>query len=208
MAEVEFFLGFSSAREYLAFVRLREAALRSACRILWRAVLPSLLPVSVIPLAGHADEARVRYRAKDVADWARFCGLPPLRPRETCAAELALRVVAALGQDPATAKCLASIYAAAFVAGAECENPEVLGAVLDSSGLESGPLLAAACGESTEHALRANTSLLLARGGFETPAMFVGDDMYVGHERVPLVEWALQRAADRRLVMPGDHRAS
>ena len=40
--------------------------------------------------------------------------------------------------------------------------------------------------------LRANTDELIARGGFGSPTMYVdGDDMYLGNDRLPLVEQAL-----------------
>jgi hypothetical protein len=35
--------------------------------------------------------------------------------------------------------------------------------------------------------------------------MFIGDDMYFGNDRMPLVEFALSRATDRPLVAPGAH---
>ena len=37
----------------------------------------------------------------------------------------------------------------------------------------------------------------IARGGFGSPTFFVGDDMYFGNDRLPLVRDALERAARR-----------
>jgi 2-hydroxychromene-2-carboxylate isomerase len=42
--------------------------------------------------------------------------------------------------------------------------------------------------------LKANTDELIARGGFGSPTIFVGDDMYFGNDRLPLVREALRRA--------------
>jgi 2-hydroxychromene-2-carboxylate isomerase len=44
-------------------------------------------------------------------------------------------------------------------------------------------------------------------GGFGVPSMVVGDDLFFGNDRMPLVEAALIRAADIRLVLPGQHGA-
>jgi hypothetical protein len=38
--------------------------------------------------------------------------------------------------------------------------------------------------------------------------MFVGDDMYVGNDRMPLVEMALARASGRPFIAPGAHGQS
>jgi len=35
--------------------------------------------------------------------------------------------------------------------------------------------------------------------------MLLGEDMYVGHARMPLLESALMRASDRPFVAPGEH---
>ena len=42
--------------------------------------------------------------------------------------------------------------------------------------------------------LRANTDELIARGGFGSPTIFVGNDMYFGNDRMPLVKAALEGA--------------
>ena len=52
-----------------------------------------------------------------------------------------------------------------------------------------------------------NVARLLERGGFGTPTLLVGDDLYFGNDRMPLVEIALARAGGMRLVMPGEHGA-
>jgi 2-hydroxychromene-2-carboxylate isomerase len=44
--------------------------------------------------------------------------------------------------------------------------------------------------------LRRNTEELVRRGGFGSPTIFVNhDDMYFGNDRLPLVRYALERAA-------------
>jgi 2-hydroxychromene-2-carboxylate isomerase len=41
--------------------------------------------------------------------------------------------------------------------------------------------------------LKANTDEVIARGGFGSPTIFVGDDMYFGNDRLPLVREAVKR---------------
>ena len=45
--------------------------------------------------------------------------------------------------------------------------------------------------------LRANTDELIARGGFGSPTMFVGNSMFFGNDRLPLVKAALLEAGTR-----------
>ena len=40
--------------------------------------------------------------------------------------------------------------------------------------------------------LRANTDGLIARGGFGSPTIFVGNEMFFGNDRLPLVRAALE----------------
>jgi 2-hydroxychromene-2-carboxylate isomerase len=44
--------------------------------------------------------------------------------------------------------------------------------------------------------LKANTDEAMRRGAFGSPTLFVGDDMYFGNDRLPLVEAAVRRAAN------------
>ena len=53
--------------------------------------------------------------------------------------------------------------------------------------------------------LKENTSELLEKGGFGSPTMFVGDDMYFGNDRMPLVEFSIGGASGKILVLPGQH---
>jgi 2-hydroxychromene-2-carboxylate isomerase len=46
---------------------------------------------------------------------------------------------------------------------------------------------------------------LLERGGFGSPTMFVGESMFFGNDRMPLVEFALGQTSGRTFVMPGQH---
>ena len=53
--------------------------------------------------------------------------------------------------------------------------------------------------------LTSNATELVERGGFGSPTMFVGDDMYFGNDRMPLVEFSIGRASGKILVLPGQH---
>lgn len=205
MTEVEFFFDFSSPWNYLGFLRLREAAMRQAGRIVWRPLDPRRLPepAGAAPLSA----ARERYRRKDLADWAHFCGvrLAPSAFEAVPAADGALDAAAALAGDAAMPAFLDAAFRRLFEEGEGL--PDERAVVLLAPRI--GPLpadFASRLGRPPNRArLGANADDLVRRGGFATPSVMVGDDLYWGSDRMPLVELALQQRNEFRIVAPGAH---
>lgn len=155
---------------------------------------------------GALAEARQRYKSKDLQDWAHFCGVPLREPdgrstdtswaqRGAIVAQRAGRVLAYLD----------GIYRARFVERRDIGQLAEITAVAESVGLEAGAFDAALRNPDTLAEVHENTTRLLGHGGFGTPTMLVGTDLYYGNDRMPLVEIALARAGGMRLVMPGAH---
>jgi 2-hydroxychromene-2-carboxylate isomerase len=67
---------------------------------------------------------------------------------------------------------------------------EVLAEVAAKAGLERQRFFAAIETESCKARLRASTDELIARGGFGSPTLFVGNAMFFGNDRLPLVRAA------------------
>ncbi len=209
---VEFFFDTSCPWSYLALERVREAALRTGARIVYRPVLVDDVLAQANP-AFPADRAdplpvRARYQAKDLADWARYCGLTLRRPEPwPLRAEWAQRgavVAAATGQATAY---LTAVFAALFGANRRIDQRAVVEAVATEAGLDAVRFAAEIGDRATLTELEVNGVELLARGGFGTPTFLVGDDLYFGNDRLPLVEAALARQGEMRLVLPGAHGA-
>lgn len=209
---VEYFFDTSCPWSYLALERLRDAALRTGARIVYRPVLVDDLLRRVNP-ESPADRTdprpvRARYQAKDLADWARYCGLTLRRPEPwPLRAEWAQRgaVVAAASDQAFT--YLIAMFAALFGANRRIDQRAVVEAVAAEAGLDPKAFAAGIDDGATLTQVAANGSDLLARGGFGTPTLLVGDDLYFGNDRLPLVEAALARQGDMRLVLPGAHGA-
>ena len=60
-------------------------------------------------------------------------------------------------------------------------------------GVEPGRFLAGIATPEVKAQLKANTDEVIARGGFGSPTIFVGDDMFFGNDRLPLVREAVLR---------------
>ena len=79
-----------------------------------------------------------------------------------------------------------------FEEGLKLDDPEVLARRIDSAGLDSASLIAAAQTDRVKLKLADNTAAAVARGVFGVPTFFVGADMFFGKDRLAQVEEAVQ----------------
>ena len=211
-AVVEFFFDTSCPWSYLALERTREAALRTGARIVYRPVLVDDVLQLATPgyPADRSDPvpARARYQAKDLDDWARYCGLTLRRPKpwpiRAAWAQRGAVVAAETGQASAY---LAAVFAALFADNRDLRERAVVEAVATEAGLDPQRFAARIGDTETELQVTRNGAELFARGGFGTPTLLVGADLYFGNDRLPLVEAALARQGGMRLTLPGAHGA-
>lgn len=193
---LEFFFDFTSPYSYLASTQVERLAERTGARLVWR---PFLLG-GVFKATGNVPPlsvpAKGQYMLKDLQDWAREYGLPPLRlpptfPIPSVKANRLALVALEQGRGPALVHAL---YRAIFQEGRSAENPDVLGAVAAEVGLVPEEALARIERPEVKDALRRNTDEAVARGAFGAPSFFIGEDLYFGNDRLLLVERALVRA--------------
>jgi 2-hydroxychromene-2-carboxylate isomerase len=81
--------------------------------------------------------------------------------------------------------------------GLKLDDPQVLARRIDSAGLDSASLLAAAQTDRVKLKLADNTAAAVARGVFGVPTFFVGDDMFFGKDRLGQVEEAIAATTAR-----------
>lgn len=207
-AVVDFFFDCACPWSYLALGRLREAAIRTRARIAYRPVLLAEIVGKRQHTLPQDDlaEARQRYRSKDLQDWARFCGVTlhesEVQKTDTSWAQRGAIVAQRAGHVVAY---LDAVYQARFVEQRDISQLTEITALAEKAGLDSGDLDVALRDPDTLAEVHENGTRLLEHGGFGTPTMLVGADLYYGNDRMPLVEIALARAGGMRLVMPGAH---
>jgi 2-hydroxychromene-2-carboxylate isomerase len=78
------------------------------------------------------------------------------------------------------------------------DDPDVIRAAFESSGLPVDALLAAMDDPEVKQQLIANTDDAVARGVFGSPSFFVGDELYFGKDRLREVEEAIVSASQAR----------
>jgi 2-hydroxychromene-2-carboxylate isomerase len=207
---VDFFFDCSCPWSYLALGRLREAAIRTGTLIRYRPLLVDDLLQSANPGAARDGteplSARARYQAKDLQDWARFCGLRIRRPSPwPVRTEWAARGVVAARDQGGEFPYLEAAYAALFGDGRAVTDWAIVEDVARAVGLDPARFETVARSSAAAEEICGNAAELEARGGFGTPSMLIGDDLYFGNDRMPLAEAAMARQAGMRLVLPGEH---
>jgi len=75
------------------------------------------------------------------------------------------------------------------------DDPAVIRAALEESGLDAARILARIQDQDVKDALLKNTEASVARGSFGAPTFFVGEQMYFGKDRLRDLEEAITRAA-------------
>jgi len=216
---VDFYFDTSCPWSYLALERVREAAIRTGSRVIYRPVLVDDVLRSVNPgfPADRADPVavRARYQAKDLSDWARYCGLTLRKPRPwPVRPEWAQRGAVAVAElsSQSTPAYLAAVFAALFADNRDITALDVVQSLAESVGVDGVRFAECVRDDRTRLRLETNAADLVASGGFGTPAFVVatgepGGDLYFGNDRLPLVEAALARHGGMRLVLPGAHGA-
>lgn len=189
--EIEFFFDVGSSYSYLAAAQMALVAERTATPVRWR---PFLLG-AVFKATGNDLPIRIPAKARwmlgDMHAWAKHYQIrftmPSRFPLVTLRTQ---RLLAAVERAHPTQ--VATVARALFDAyWADNQDPTadaVITAALTAAGLEPGPLLAAIEAQETKDHLRATTDEAVKRGAFGAPAMFVGDMLFWGNDRLPLLE--------------------
>ena len=205
---IEFFFDCSSPWTYLAFRAVQPLAKALQATISWRPVLVGGIFNSVNQGIYTAREdlttPKNRYVLKDLQDCAREAGLtivfpPKVFPVNSVKAMRGCLWIArdaeARGVDNACLDFVEATFAAYFTRQEDISQDDVLAAICRQSGVDPAALMAGIAEPPIKDALKANTEEAISRGAFGSPTFFVGDDMYFGNDRLPLVAAAVRRAA-------------
>ena len=205
---IEFFFDCSSPWTYLAFRAVQPLAKALQATISWRPVLVGGIFNSVNQGIYTAREdlttPKNRYVLKDLQDCAREAGLTIVFPPKVFPVNSvkAMRGCLWMARD-AEARgvknpCLDFVeatFAAYFTRQEDISQDDVLAAICAQSGVDAAAFMAGIAEPEIKDALKANTEEAIARGAFGSPTFFVGDDMYFGNDRLPLLAAAVRRSA-------------
>ncbi len=201
MSEVglEVYFDCSSPWTYLGFHNVLPMAERLGVEIDWKPILVGGVFNTANPSVyeGRAKPVKVkaRYHLKDMQDWARRAGLtikfpPSVFPVNSVSVMRACIALKPEGKLVDFARAAFELY---WGEDRDMSDDAVFGDICTRAGVDADRLRARIRSQKIKDQLRANTDELIARGGFGSPTMFVGDDMYFGNDRIVLVEEALWR---------------
>jgi 2-hydroxychromene-2-carboxylate isomerase len=205
---IEFFFDCSSPWTYLAWRAVQPLAAELKASISWRPVLVGGIFNSVNKGIYTAREdlnsPKNRYVLKDLQDCAREAGVEIVFPPKVFPVNSvkAMRGCLWITRDAETRGVkspflgfVEATFAAYFTRQEDISQDDVLAAICAQSGIDTAAFMAGIAQPDIKEALKANTEEAIARGAFGSPTFFVGNDMYFGNDRLPLVASALRRAA-------------
>ncbi len=193
MATLEFFYDFVSPYSYLASTRVEAEVARVGGTVRFRPFLLGGVFNATGNKAPIETAAKGPYLAADVGRWARRLGVPYAWPAKfPVLTVLPLRAAFAAERAGQLVPFTHALFRAYWAEGKDVSDPAVVEAAATGAGLDGAALVAAA--PSFKDALKAQTQEAIDRGSFGAPTFFVGNEMFIGNDRLDFALEALVAA--------------
>jgi 2-hydroxychromene-2-carboxylate isomerase len=193
---IEFFFDLSSPYSYLAATQLPALAARAGTAIVWKPVVL----FAVFKAAENEMPARVpakaRYMLKDLERWARHYNVEfRFNSRFPVNALKAMRLVVAAEEQGRASETAIAAFKAVWAEDKDVTDAKELTAIAERAGLDAGRAMEAIETQAIKDRLRAYTDDAIQRGAFGAPAIFVGEELFWGNDRLHFVEEAVKGSA-------------
>jgi 2-hydroxychromene-2-carboxylate isomerase len=199
MAKVEFHFDFGSPNAYLAHVVVPQIEQRTGVKF---AYVPVLLG-GVFKLTNNRPPAESLQGIKNKPEYealererfvrrhniSRFT-MNPFFPVNTL---LIMRGAVAAELDGIFERYIDEVFRHMWAEPKKMDDPEVVRAALEQSGLDAARLLARAQEPEVKDRLLKNTQASVGRGTFGSPTFFVGEEIFFGKDRLRDVEEVILR---------------
>ena len=200
MGAVEFHFDFGSPNAYLAHLAVPEIEKRTGAKFEY---VPILLG-GVFKLTNNRSPAesmrgiknRLEYEELERQRFVRRHAITrftfnPFFPVNTL---LIMRGAVAAQLEGVFDRYVDEVFRHMWAEPKKMDDPEVVHAVLEQSGLNAAALLARTQEPAVKDRLLKNTEASVARGAFGSPTFFVGSELFFGKDRLRDVEEELVRA--------------
>jgi len=200
MARVEFFFDYSSPWTYLAFSRIEKLCREQRAELVWRPILVGGIFNTINPSVYQTREspvpAKARYMLKDLQNWARFYGLKITFPPSVFPVNSvkALRGALVALEHDCIGPYSRRVFEAYFREDRDISQDAVLREIVTEVGLDARLYFEQIAQPAFKDRIRENTDECMRRGGFGSPTIFVGAEMFFGNDRLVLVEDAIRRS--------------
>ena len=198
MAEIDYYLFPLSPFSYLAGLELEAIAARQGAAIAYKPVQLFRIFAEVgTPQVKDRHPSKRSYRLQDIARLARARGMPVnLQPRHwpTNPMPASAAIVAARSPGGDLGALVHGFLRAVWAEERDIAGDETVRAILSAAGFD--PALADRGLLTSVETVERNTDEALRRGVFGAPSYVLGDEVFWGQDRLPLLEAHL--AAPRR----------
>ncbi len=196
--QLDFYFDCSSPWTYLAFHAIRPLAAETGAEIAWKPILVggvfNAVNHTVYDNRAKPNPRKQAYMLKDLADWARLYNLRIVFPPKVFpvnSVKCMRGAFVALDEGKLVAYATAA-FEAYWGDDRDIAHDGVMADIAATAGLERQRFFSGIETAACKARLRTNTDELIARGGFGSPTIFVGEQMFFGNDRLPLVRAALE----------------
>lgn len=195
---LDFYFDCSSPWTYLAFHAIQPLAAETGAEIAWKPILVggvfNAVNQTVYDSRAKPNPLKQAYMLKDIAAWARLYGLriafpPTVFPVNSVKCMRGAFVALDEGKLVAYATAAFEAY---WGDDRDIGREDVLADIAAKACIERQRFFAGIETDTCKARLRTNTDELIARGGFGSPTIFVGEQMFFGNDRMLLIRSALE----------------
>ena len=193
---VDFYFDYTSPASYLAWAKLPAIAARGGAEIVWKPIFLGALFKAIDHVGNIGIPAKFAYTKMDVARCAQHLGVTFAMPPEFPVWSLPfLRYTMAQIEDGADPRpFIESCFREIWEKGRNLNDRDQIAGFIADAGVAADDFKAQTARPEIKARLKALTEEAVARGVFGAPAMFVGDEMFWGQDRLDYVERALSAA--------------
>jgi 2-hydroxychromene-2-carboxylate isomerase len=190
--EVRFIFGIRSRYSYLAATQIERLERETGARVSWHCVESGALMAAAgyRPFGGSPTSGQYQwpYRRQDAAAWAAYYGVPFREPAAPMAdaSRSSLACVAAERMG-AAAPYARRLFARYFAEGRDPLDDAALAGEAAALGLDRREFESLLADPETERVHRASIDRARAAGAFGVPSFLLGDRLFWGNDRIPLL---------------------
>jgi 2-hydroxychromene-2-carboxylate isomerase len=199
MERLEFLFDFGSPNAYLAYRVLPDVERRTGARftfvpVLLGGVFKATNNQSPVTAFAHVPH-KLAYERLEMTRFIARHGLHEfqMNPHFPVNTLTIMRGAVAAELEGLLTPYVAAVMRHMWAEPKKMDDPEVVRAALDDSGLDGARILSRTQDPDVKQRLIANTERAVARGVFGLPAFFVGDQLYFGKDRLRDVEEEIAR---------------
>ena len=199
--KVEFHFDFGSPNAYFVHKLIPQVEQRTGAKV---AYVPILLG-GVFKLTNNQPpmvqfkgvKNKQEYQRLEIVRFIRKHGLTQFKmnPHFPVNTVQIMRGAVAAEMDGQLASYVDAVFRHMWEEGKKMDDPEVIRAALDASGIDGARVLARIQDQDVKDKLLQNTEASVARGTFGAPTFFVGDEIFFGKDRLRDVEEEIEAKA-------------